>query len=160
MVHTKLTQYRFMVSSLYFFLIPKPRNDLVLSLQLQQGQHGFPSQCMKISHTLHLFCPSLYLDGILGFLLALYLSQIPLQLNYYISGELIQMGNKYFIAFLPCQHISYLHGPQKTHKLQRFIFQRNSLVTYFSPYDLRFVQGSSISIIDTTSKAQDRDFCF
>src|SRR4029078_13206657 len=55
---------------------------------------------MNNSHTLHLFCPSLYLDGILGFLLALYLSHIPLQLKYYISGELITMGNKYFIAFL------------------------------------------------------------
>ena len=77
---------------------------------------------MKISHTLHLFCPSVYLDGILGFLLALYLSHIPLQLNYYISVELILIGNKYFIAFLHWSYIPYFLGPP-AHEFNKDIFQ-------------------------------------
>ena len=118
-----------MVSSLYFFLISQPRKDLVLNLKLQHGQYGFSFQFMYISHILHLFWPCLYLDGISWFLLALYLVHIPLQLNCYISGELILIGNKYFITFLDWSAYSILYW-KKTRWQNKCIFQRNSLLRF------------------------------
>lgn len=72
-------QYLFMVCSRYFLRISQPRKDLVLSLQLQQGQQISLFQLMNISQTVHLFCPSRYLDGLSGFLFALNLKHTPLQ---------------------------------------------------------------------------------
>jgi hypothetical protein len=47
---------------------------------------------MNISQIEHLFCPSLYLDGLSGFLLALYLVHIPLQLMPIRTGRLDLRG--------------------------------------------------------------------
>lgn len=57
-----------------FFVLRGP----ILNIWLQHGQNSPPSQYMKTSQWLHLFCPETYLPPSLGFV-ALYLSQRPLQ---------------------------------------------------------------------------------